>query len=56
MYKLPSYIPAEPHVNKFVRDSMNVTDIAGTSAKIDRFFSHRRNVNPYTEIEGSKSF
>ena len=55
VYKLPSYQPIEPiEATKEVRDIMKIDDIEGTRYKKDPWFTKTRNVNPYTEIVGSK--
>ncbi|KAL4445026.1 hypothetical protein ABPG74_018754 [Tetrahymena malaccensis] len=57
-YKLPSLNnlnQSQQSINTtFIRDSLNVRDIEGTSAK-PRNWNYQRNKDPYTEIEGSKT-
>lgn len=51
-YKLPSYQPAPDAPPKFVRDSYNVTDIAGTKPKpLFRFAQRNSTIN---DIEGAQ--
>ncbi|CAD8130296.1 unnamed protein product [Paramecium sonneborni] len=53
IYKIPSYQGADVHQpNKFIRDTLNISDIQGTVPKIKIY--NPRNVDPYTFIEGSK--
>ncbi|CAD8088661.1 unnamed protein product [Paramecium sonneborni] len=52
-YKIPSYQGAEVlQPMKFIRDTLNISDIQGTVPKIKIY--NPRNVDPYTFIEGSK--
>lgn len=53
-YPIPAYTVMEPAVPKFIKDPLEIDDIEGTRKKNDRWYNYERNVNPYTEIEGSK--
>ena len=55
-YKLPS-APLPPPIEhpKLVRDNINITDIDGTRPKKDPWYNKTRNIDPYTEIEGTKA-
>lgn len=52
-YNLPSFSPAEPHVPKFIRDPLSISDIDGTKstplAKYDM-----RTMNKIDDIEGTQ--
>ena len=58
---LPTYIlpsaPLPPPIEhqKLVRDNINITDIDGTRPKKDPWYNKTRNIDPYTEIEGTKA-
>ncbi|KAL4486450.1 hypothetical protein ABPG72_018404 [Tetrahymena utriculariae] len=54
VYVLPTSAYIAPLENKFIRDTLYVKDIEGATAKPDTRYFKERNVNPYTEVEGSR--
>jgi hypothetical protein len=56
VYNLPSAMPAiPPQEVKFLRNSLDITDIEGTRPKKDPWYNKKRNIDPYTEVEGSRT-
>ena len=54
-YKLPSFQPMElEQDNRPIKQILNTKDIEGAYSKKNIWLTRSRNVNPYTEIEGSK--
>lgn len=54
VYVLPTFQKADPVENKFIRDTLYVRDIDGATAKPDTKYLKGRNIDPYTEVEGSR--
>jgi hypothetical protein len=52
-YPLPSFVPAEDPVPKFIKDSMEISDIDGTKPKFKKTFAPRDTMN-IADIDGAR--
>lgn len=53
-YKLPSALEPPPYEGpRFIRNVLDIRDIEGSKAKKDPWYNKVRNVDPYTDIDGS---
>jgi len=55
VYALPSYSITKPEEPKFLRDTLYIRDIDGAFALPEVSYIKERNVDPYTEIPGTKA-
>eukprot|EP01035_Chromulina_nebulosa_P017405 gene17405-22954_t len=53
-YKLPSYIPAIPYEQKFIRDNIDVSDVDGTKSK-PLYYRKTRDSYKVDDIDGTKA-